>query len=132
MKSDLDIFIKQILQELNNGIQGTEWKLHDEIEFEVFVQVSQKSKGGFDLKVVGASGESLGNTSQRVKFKIINETEKNKNNLEQIKGAGMMMKSLFQPLLEANENNKKRLKLLNEIRIPHTITYQANRCPDIG
>ena len=132
MNSDLDIFIKQILQELNNGIQGTAWKLHDEIEFEVFVQVSQKSKGGFDLKVVGASGESLGNTSQRVKFKIINETEKNKNNLEQIKGAGMMMKSLFQPLLEANENNKKRLKLLNEIRIPHTITYQANRCPDIG
>ncbi len=110
MKSDLDIFIKQILQELNNGIQGTEWKLHDEIEFEVFVQVSQKSKGGFDLKVVGASGESLGNTSQRVKFKIINETEKNKNNLEQIKGAGMMMKSLFQPLLEANEINKKKTK----------------------
>ncbi len=126
MKSDLDIFIKQILQELNNGIQGTEWKLHDEIEFEVFVQVSQKSKGGFDLKVVGASGESLGNTSQRVKFKIINETEKNKNNLEQIKGAGMMMKSLFQPLLEANENNKKKTKLSNEIRIPNSVPHEKN------
>ena len=103
MKSDLDLFIKQIVQELKSGVEGSEWILHDEIEFEILVQVSAKSKGGFDFKVVGASGEKQGNTTQRVKFKIINEKQKNKNNLEQIKGAGIMMQSLFQPLITADK-----------------------------
>ena len=103
MKSDLDLFIKQIVQELKSGVEGSEWTLHDEIEFELLVQVSQKTNGGFNLKVVGASGEKQNNTTQRVKFKIINEAQKNKNNLEQIKGAGIMMQSLFQPLITAEK-----------------------------
>lgn len=110
MKSDLDLFIKQIVQELKSGVEGSEWILHDEIEFEILVQVSAKSKGGFDFKVVGASGEKQGNTTQRVKFKIINELQKNKNNLEQVKGAGIMIKSLFQPLIDAEKKINPELK----------------------
>jgi hypothetical protein len=72
------------------------------------VDVSEKTKGGFDLKEIGGSSETQGNTAQKVKFKIVNEKMKLKNSTSQIKGAGNLMKAMFQPLIELGNQQKKK------------------------
>lgn len=108
MKSPIQQFISQTIEEIKLGVEGSEWQLHDEIEFEILVDVAEKSKGGFDLKVIGGSSETQGNTAQKVKFKIVNEKMRMKNSAAQIKGAGSLMKSMFQPLIELGNQQKKK------------------------
>lgn len=111
MKSNLNSFIRQIIQELNSGIEGSDWILNDEIEFEVMLHVAEKTKGRFDFKVVGVDGENQNNSSQKVKFKIIHEKRRAINHSAQVRSVSVAFNSILRPLmrLQDDEENKETL-----------------------